>query len=800
MNERELQGKILANLRNQGITKNASIGQIYMASSRIVRDLLMEKWVVTQDKCEKLHPKQVYYLSMEFLVGRSLKNHLFNLGLTELFRRTLQERFNVKLDDVFEVERDAGLGNGGLGRLAACYQDALATSCYPSWGFSILYEYGIFKQRILEGHQVELPDVWLDTGGVWLVPKHDETVEIHFGGIVEECYENGKLHFNHKNYDTVLAVPHDMIISGFNSPTVSTLRLWQAKCPEDMNMELFNGGEYVRAFEHKVLCETISKVLYPEDAHLQGKELRIKQQYFFVSATIQFIIARHKATFGTLTNFAEYNAIHINDTHPAVAIPELMRILIDEEGFDWGEAWNITSNCIAYTNHTVMAEALERWPASIFRILLPRIYQIICEINRRFTQKLHILYPEDDARIAHLSIIYNDEMRMANLCVASTFSTNGVSELHSDILKKTVFSEFYSAFPERFHNVTNGIAHRRWLAQANPHLYELICDLIGDQFIKEPEHLSDIIRYQNDHRVLFKLAEIKAENKEKLAKVEGLRHIDNAIFDVQAKRLHEYKRQLLNIMRILRDYYRILDTPGACYQPKAYLFAAKAAPGYVMAKQVIQLIHSVASEIEAHPIASRILQVKFLADYSVTLAERMIPAAEISEQISIAGKEASGTGNMKFMLNGALTLGTMDGANVEILDAVGYENIYIFGMKSDEVERVTREKSYFPKDYYREYPEIARILDHLRDGIGKGTLRGAYPDIVNAILTTDTYMVLKDFNDYCRVSDKMSEDYSDPIKWNRSVLTNIAGAGRFAADRSIREYAENIWGITPLKI
>ncbi len=800
MTQKELKSALEGKLRRHfgRDPEDATIEQVYMTCAFLVRDILMEKWVKTAEAVEKTAPKQIYYLSMEFLVGRSLKSNLFNLGLLDAFKKCVKSQFKVDFDDLLDIERDAGLGNGGLGRLAACYQDALATGGYPAWGFSILYEYGIFKQRIVDGEQVELPDEWLNTGGAWLVPNLDETREVRFGGWIEECWENDRLVFKHHDYDLVLAVPHDMFVSGYKSDTVSPLRLWRAKSKETIDMSLFAKGQYVRATEQEAMAAAISKVLYPEDNHPEGKSLRLKQQYFFTSATIQFIVAEHKKRHGTVHNLADHVVIHVNDTHPTVAIPELMRILMDEEGLGWDEAWNIVSRSIAYTNHTVMAEALERWTVSLFSSLLPRLWQIVQEIDRRFCCELREKIPYDDARIKRMSIICDNEVRMANLCVAGTFSTNGVSALHSEILKDDVFNEFYTLYPEKFTNVTNGIAIRRWSAQSNPELNKLINELIGGDYLKNPSELEKLIKFKDDKEVAKQLEKIKKNNKERFVKRYGIRNIDGAIFDVQAKRLHEYKRQLLNVLKIMRDYHRIIDNPNGDFQPKIYFFAAKAAPGYVMAKRIIKLIHSLRSEIEAHPVASKYLQVVFLEDYSVTLAECLIPAAEVSEQISIAGKEASGTGNMKFMLNGALTLGTMDGANVEICESVGRENIYIFGMTSDEVDQ--KRPNYAPHSYYEHNPELRRILDHLRNGIGVGIHRDAYPNVVNSLVMNDTYMLLADFEDYCRVADTLAADYADQLTWNSKSLVNIAKAGRFAADRSIYEYANNIWGIKPLEL
>lgn len=800
MKEKEIMSGISDNLhRHFGASfKTATVNQIYMATVFYVRDLLMEKKMRFDEKVREKEPKQVYYLSMEFLIGRSLKNNLFNLGIFDSVKSCIESNTKINFSEILDIERDAGLGNGGLGRLAACYQDALATGNYPSYGFSILYEYGIFKQRIVDGMQVELPDIWLDTGGAWLLPKPYETYEVRFGGWIEEKWEGDRLKFYHHNYDAVLAVPHDMLISGYKSDAVSTLRLWRAKSKESLDMNLFSRGEYVRATEREAMCSAISKVLYPEDNHPEGKSLRLKQQYFFTSATIQFIVSEHKKNYGDLKSFSDYVAIHINDTHPTVAILELMRILLDEEGFGWDDAWRIATKTIAYTNHTVMAEALERWTKDLFKSLLPRLYQIVCEIDRRFKLELQEKCPYDAPRIARMAIISGDEIRMANLCVATAFSTNGVSALHSDILKKTVFCDFYELYPEKFCNVTNGISLRRWCPEANPELHKLISELIGENYLKEPNELLKLLEFKDDSAVLARLSKIKEENKKNFIKKYCIREMDDAIFDVQAKRLHEYKRQLLNVLKIMREYHGILDNPNGNFQPKTYLFAAKAAPGYAMAKRIITLIHSLISEIEANSLASKYIQVTFLEDYSVTLAEDLIPSADVSEQISIAGKEASGTGNMKFMLNGAITLGTLDGANVEICEAVGNENIYIFGMKADEVSAKIRD--YSPYRYYENNPGLRRVLDHLRDGIGIGVHRASYGDIVNNLLMRDTYMLLADFEDYCRVSDILTKDYSDKASWSRKSLINIAKAGRFAADRSVYEYANNIWGITPIKL
>ncbi len=798
LNEKELKELIAGKLsRHFGKEINeASYEELYSACSFIVRDILMENWARAQDEIEKKELRQVYYLSMEFLIGKSLHNNINNLGLGEVFANTF-ETLGLSLDELFGIERDAGLGNGGLGRLAACYMDSLTAMDYPGMGFSILYEYGIFRQKIIDGMQVELPDNWLETGSVWTVPRIEETQEVRFGGKVDSYMEDGKLKFSHHDYYTVLAVPNDMLISGYPGKNVNTLRLWSAKSTKSIDMHLFSKGEYAKSMEQKAMSEVISKILYPEDNHEEGKSLRLKQQYFFVSATVSSIVKKHKAKYGTLRNFADKAIIHINDTHPTLAIPELMRILIDEEEYSWDESWGIVSKCMAYTNHTIMAEALERWTISMFRHLLPRIYMIVEEINRRFCDDLWNAFPEDREKIGKLAIIANGEIRMANLCIATCFSVNGVSALHSNILKESVFSDYNYMFPGKFTNVTNGIAHRRWLCQANPELTKLLSELIGNDFRYDASALKKLEQYSGDKSVLNRLAEIKHNNKVRFVNAMNFDTAINpdSIFDVQSKRLHEYKRQLLNVLHILYEYHMLLDNPGMDFKPKTYFFGAKSAAGYAMAKNIIRLINSVASEINSDKRVSDKFKVVFVEDYNVSIAELMIPAAEISEQISIAGKEASGTGNMKFMLNGALTIGTLDGANVEICEAVGEDNIYIFGMKAHEVEALAASRAYSPIDYYHNDPKLRRVLDHIRDGIGVGVLRNSYPDIVNSLLFHDQYMLLADFASYCEAHDKIYREYGERELFNRKSLINIANAGRFAADRSITEYADNIWNL-----
>ncbi len=786
--------------------EEATPKMIYNALASVVRDTMMDGWVKTQNKIEEKEAKQVCYLSMEFLLGRSLRNNLFNLGLTDAAKQLLKE-FGTDFDTICDVEQDAALGNGGLGRLAACYMDAMASQELPATGYSILYEYGIFKQRILDGQQTELPDSWLDSGRVWLVAKQDETEEVRFGGTVREEWNGDHMTVVHENYVSVNAVPNDMLISGYKSGTVNTLRLWQAKSPYSMDMTLFSEGAYLKALEQQAMAEVISKILYPEDNHYEGKSLRVKQQYFFVSASIQSILKKEMKRYGTLDGLAEHYAIQINDTHPAMVIPELMRLMMDEYGYTWDDAWRIVNATVAYTNHTVMVEALERWPEDLIRQVVPRIYQIIVEINRRYCEELWNHFPGDWDRIAKMAIVANGEIRMANLSIAGAFSVNGVSELHSQILKDDCFRDFYTVSPEKFRNVTNGITYRRWMGQCNEPLMALLYDTIGPDFMKDPFKLNDLMAYRDDEEVLRRFADAKRQNKLRLAKYieanNGIKVNPDALFDVQAKRLHEYKRQLLNVLHILRQYYEIKDDPSRDYVPRVYLFGAKAAPGYSRAKRIIQLIHAVADMLTNDPDMKGRLSVVFLEDYRVTVAEILMPAANLSEQISTAGREASGTGNMKFMLNGAITIGTMDGANVEIAREVGEENMFIFGLRTPEVNELIRH-GYNAVSYYQNDPWIARILMAMTQGIGAPGRTIAFPDLANSLIMNsagniaDPYLVLADFEDYCRAQNEADALYRDVTAWNRKGLVNTAKAGIFAADRSVLEYDERIWHLTHL--
>ncbi len=768
--------------------------QFYKAVAMIVRDELSKKNSDFRHTAKGQDSKEIYYLCMEFLMGRSLKNNLYNLGLTETFDKALSS-MGVKLDNLYEQEPDAGLGNGGLGRLAACYLDGLATTGFQSMGYSLRYEAGIFKQKLIDGWQTELPDFWLPGGEVWLVPREERSCKVAFEGYIEDSWDGDFHHVNHKDANVVEAIPYDMYVSG-KGEGVSRLRLWAAKKPE-LDMTLFNEGSYMKAMEQSAMAETITKVLYPADNSPEGKSLRLRQQYFLVSASIQDIIQRHLTKYGTLDNLPDKVAIHINDTHPTMAIPELMRIMLDECGYSWDDAWSIVTRTVAYTNHTVMKEALECWSEELYSRLLPRIYQITKEIDNRF--RAYVWSATYDAdKVERMAVVSNGVVRMANLCVIGSHSVNGVSVLHSEILKETVFNDFYNLTPEKFCNVTNGIAFRRWICQANPALTDYITSLIGDGFITKSNELEKLRQFKDDKKVLAKLDEIKHENKVRFAKIikkrNGVDINPDSIFDVQVKRLHEYKRQQLNILNIISEYQMLKENPNADYYQKTYIFASKAAPGYFMAKKLIQLIDALSNVINNDPDVNDKLKVVFLEDYNVSLAEVLMPAADISEQISLAGTEASGTGNMKLMLNGAITLGTLDGANVEIHDAVGEDNIYIFGMKTPEVEQL-KKAGYFPQSYIQNNEALAKAMAFLQNGVNGKKFDEVYYSLVN----TDPYMALADFTDYQRAQREISKAYADREKFVKMSLMNISGAGIFSADRSIMDYANNIWHTKPVQ-
>lgn len=773
---------------------DATDEQFYKAVAMIVRDRLSAQNSEFRHIADGQDSKQIYYLCMEFLMGRSLRNNLYNLGLVETFDAAL-DSMGVKLEKLYEQEPDAGLGNGGLGRLAACYLDGLATNGFQSMGYSIRYEAGIFKQKLVDGWQTELPDFWLPGGDVWLVPREERACEVKFEGRIEDSWDGDYHHVNHVDANVVTAIPYDMYVSG-KGKGVSRLRLWASKKP-DFDMKLFNEGSYVKAMEQSAMAEAISKVLYPADNSPEGKSLRLRQQYFLVSASIQDIIQRHLTKYGTLDNLPDKIAIHINDTHPTMAIPELMRIMLDECGYGWDEAWSLVTRTVAYTNHTVMKEALECWSEELYSRLLPRIYQITKEIDNRF--RAYVWSATHDAdKVERMAIVSNGIVRMANLCVAGSHSVNGVSALHSEILKDTVFNDFYTLTPDKFCNVTNGIAFRRWICQADPKLTEYITELIGDKFITQSNELEKLRKFKDDKKVLNKLIEIKHENKVRFAKMVKKRNgidIDpDSIFDVQVKRLHEYKRQQLNVLNIIAEYQMLKANPNADYYPKTYIFASKAAPGYFMAKKIIELIDALSKVINNDPDVNGRLKVVFVEDYNVSVAEVLMPAADISEQISLAGTEASGTGNMKLMLNGAITLGTLDGANVEIHDAVGDENIFIFGMKTPEVENLKR-AGYNPQNYLNNNETLRNAVDFIRNGVnGK-----RFDEIVSSLTNSDPYMALADFADYQKAQKAVSKAYADRENFAKMSLMNISGAGIFSADRSIMDYADYIWNTKPVQ-
>lgn len=770
--------------------EQASDKQVYEAMSAIVVKLLKDKRHKFSIKTESEGNKKVYYLSMEFLMGRSLKTSIYNLEMVKEATDMLRD-YGINIDGIYEQEPDAGLGNGGLGRLAACYLDALAAQGFHATGYSICYEYGIFRQRIVDGWQTELPDNWLPGGKAWLVPQPDRAIEVHFDGELKEYWDNQYHCATHENYTTVLAVPYNMYVSGYGSEAVSCLRLWKAECPSfDMNM--FNKGDYQKALGQNIISQAITKVLYPNDNHAEGKSLRLRQQYFLCAASIGDIVDRHMRTYGTLDNLHEKVAIHINDTHPTLAIPELMRILLDDCGYSWDKAWHIVTNTFAYTNHTVMPEALEKWDCNLLKSVTPRIFSIIVEINERYCRSLWERY-EDQAKVTSMSIIENNQCKMATLCLHASHSVNGVAKIHSEIIKKETFANEYADTPTKFKNVTNGIAYRRWLYQSNEGLTKLLKEKIGKGFLKDASELMKFSVFKNDEEVLNRLYDIKKENKKNFAKYVknqyGITLNTDSIFDVQVKRLHEYKRQQLNALNIIAQYNYLKENPNADFVPKTYIFAAKAAPGYYMAKQIIKLIWNISQELRKDKKLSEKLSVVFLEDYCVSLSEILMPAADISEQISLAGTEASGTGNMKLMINGAVTLGTLDGANVEIHDAVGDDNIIIFGMNVDEVNAL--KSSYNPQAIYNSNDVIRKAVDTIQYGINGQE----FNEIASMLKTSDTYMTLRDFDSYSNAQKLASQLYSDKLKWQSMSLANIAGAGIFSADRAVSEYARDIWGL-----
>ena len=774
----------------------ASADQIYRCLAMITRQIMSDRQKQYQSKVLGEGKKQVYYLCMEFLMGRSLRTSLFNLGLNEVAESVLADA-DVKIDTIYEQEPDAGLGNGGLGRLAACYLDGMATDGIPGTGYSILYEYGIFKQKIVDGWQQETADNWLPGGQVWIKSHPDQAQEIRFDGQAIETWEGGFHHVKYENYNSVIAVPNDMYVAGYGSNGVSKLRLWQAKAPS-FDMSSFNAGNYNTAISQSASAELISKILYPNDNHTEGKILRLRQQYFFSAASIADILQNHLNQYGTLDNLPDKVAIQLNDTHPTVAIPEMMRILLDECSYEWDAAFDICRKVFAYTNHTVMSEALEKWNADIFRNTLPRIWQIVCEMDRRCRADLAKAFPGDQGKIDYMAIIGDNQVRTANICAYTCHAINGVSKLHSEIIKDSVFHDYFLYKPQAFKNVTNGIAYRRWLLCSNPGLTHLLEETIGDGFKTDASELKKLEKFVDDKTVQAAAAKVKRENKANFAnylqKATGQVIDPDSIFDCQVKRMHEYKRQHLNALNIAAEYLYLKNNPNDEFTPKTYIFGAKAAPGYYMAKQMIRMICKLGKLIDEDPAVRGKLRIVYLEDYCVSLSERLMPASEVSEQISLAGTEASGTGNMKFMLNGAITLGTLDGANVEIADAAGHENEIIFGMLTPEVNAL-KGMGYHPNAFISGDNTAMAVLDFLE----KGWNGENFSEVTSNLRNSDPYMVMADFKDYRRAQHDLQELYRDKQKWNHMSLKNISNAGIFSADRSIMDYARDIWGATPVK-
>jgi len=789
----------LAFLKKLEMTFGTSFGEStkreqFHTLGHMIREYVSSDWIQTNEQYRSAGQKQIYYLSIEFLLGRLLRHNLMNLGIEKVVTEGLEE-LGIDLDELEEIEADAGLGNGGLGRLAACFLDSLASLNLPGHGCGIRYKHGLFEQKIVDGYQVELPEQWLRHGHVWEVRKSDDSIEIPFWGKVESYQENGRMMFRHLHAESVTAVPYDLPVIGYQTETVNTLRLWSAEPSR------FTANTDI--LKYKKETESISELLYPDDTHDEGKILRLKQQYLLVAASLQSIVSSYKKQRRSLLDFHQYVGIHINDTHPALAVPELMRILMDDEGLGWNEAWYITVNTLSYTNHTTLSEALERWPIRIFQPLLPRIFMIIEEINERFCQELWDKYPGDWARIEGMAIIAHGEVKMAPLAIVGSHSVNGVARLHTEILKEREMNAFYQLYPDRFNNKTNGITHRRWLIKSNPKLSNLITESIGPEWIGDTKNLEKLLAYKQDAGFLEKLGNIKKANKEKLAKIihekSGIVVDTDSIFDVQVKRLHAYKRQLLNVLHIMHLYNRLKADPSYPIYPRTFIFGAKASPGYYFAKKVIKLINTVADKVNHDPAVNNKLKVVFLENYRVSLAEDIFPAAEISEQISTASKEASGTGNMKFMMNGALTLGTLDGANVEITELVGEENIFLFGLRAQEVLNFQRNGGYHSREYYHYDSRIREVTEQLINGFFPDT-EGEFTAIYDSLLDhNDQYFVLRDFAAYAQIHERVSNEYRDRNKWLEKSLINIAKSGFFSSDRTIQEYANNIWKIKSIK-
>ena len=776
--------------------EEATPQQIYQAVAYSVKDDIIDNWIETHKAYEKQDKKMVYYMSMEFLMGRALGNNMINLLCYDDVRETLEE-LGLDLNLIEDQEPDAALGNGGLGRLAACFLDSLATLGYPAYGCGIRYRYGMFKQKIENGYQVEVPDNWLKYGNPFEIKRDEYAVEVKFGGYVDVEMHNGRQKFVQKGYQSVRAVPYDMPIVGYGNHIVNTLRIWDAEAINNFNLDSFDKGEYQKAVEQENLARTNCEVLYPNDNHMAGKELRLKQQYFFISASVQRAIAKYKETHDDIRKFHEKVTFQLNDTHPTVAVAELMRILVDEEGLEWDEAWEITRKTCAYTNHTIMAEALEKWPIELFSRLLPRVYQIVEEINRRFVIEIQNKYPGDQEKIRKMAILYDGQVRMAHLAIAGSYSVNGVARLHTDILKKRELKDFYEMMPEKFNNKTNGITQRRFLLHGNPLLASWVTDKIGDDWITNLDHLKHLKVYVDDEKCQQEFMNIKYQNKVRLAKYikehNGIDVDPRSIFDCQVKRLHEYKRQLMNILHVMYLYNEIKAHPDMDIVPRTFIFGAKAAAGYYTAKLTIKLINAVADKINNDPSINGKIKVVFIEDYRVSNAELIFAAADVSEQISTASKEASGTGNMKFMLNGALTLGTMDGANVEIVEEVGKENAFIFGLSADQVMEYEKNGNYNPRDVYNNNQDVRQVLTQLVNGFYSPENPELFRALYDALLEKDTYFTLLDFDSYKEAHNRIDAAYRDEEHWARTAMLQTASAGKFSSDRTIEEYAKEMW-------
>ncbi len=810
-NKEEFKKSVIYNVKNlyRRTIDEATPAQMFQAVSYAVKDVIIDEWIASQKTYAKKDAKTVYYLSMEFLMGRALGNNIINIMARDEIKEVLDE-MGLDLNVIEDQEPDPALGNGGLGRLAACFLDSLATLGYPAYGCGIRYHYGMFKQKIENGFQVEVPDEWLKDGNPFEVRRSEYSTEVKFGGYVRVAYENGHEKFVQEGYQSVLAVPYDLPIVGYGNNVVNTLRIWDAQPINTFSLESFDKGDYHKAVEQENLAKTICDVLYPNDSHYAGKELRLKQQYFFISASVQRAVAKYMEKHDDVRKFHEKNVFQLNDTHPTVAVAELMRILLDDYGLSWEEAWDVTTKTCAYTNHTIMAEALEKWPIEIFSRLLPRIYQIVEEINRRFQNQIRQMYPNDQQKIAKMSIIYDGQVRMAHMAIAGSFSVNGVARLHTEILKHQELKDFYEMMPEKFNNKTNGITQRRFLLHGNPLLADWVTSKVGDEWITDLSAISKLKLYVDDEKCQHEFMNIKYQNKLRLAKYikehNGIDVDPRSIFDVQVKRLHEYKRQLMNILHVMYLYNQVKENPNLDMVPRTFIFGAKAAAGYKIAKLTIKLINAVADVVNNDKSIHGKIKVVFIEDYRVSNAEIIFAAADVSEQISTASKEASGTGNMKFMLNGALTIGTMDGANVEIVEEVGEENAFIFGTSSDEIIELEKNRSYDPMQIFNNDQDIRHVLMQLINGYFSSYDTELFRDIYNSLLNTqssnraDTYFILKDFRMYADAQKKVDEMYRDQKWWARAAMMNVACCGKFSSDRTIEEYVKDIWHLKRVNV